>query len=972
MIVRTYKRRRGGSESQDPSSQESYGGSQELDEPADQLPEANDHLEALWRDHDSQNELINSEPLNEDEFASLLPSSSRPALNEKTGPQEAGLDPRLSQTVTRTEDAATGSTFNDKGSTKRGASAELEVGREALYSSWLRSISSFTQQPGPSKEKVVEPGRRRALERTGSKMATLIEAQESGEILEHVDEATFALGGLRLGQPVRVVRASLTTLVQICASRKRREMLQKHNLGRPLLKAVLQVPADDPGVSMAAAAILLLLASDGHNADILSSEACLTYLLRLLRPPALSHSLFQEGFAEDVASKQFIATLKTYLCAPEDSSKGEGVVKDGTKVDTRITATEIVDVRWLALRTLERTCTAAVLFEDDLPGSYKTSRQIKEHLRNMGGLSKICDLAWGVLMKLQQWMESHMDSASLSGEENIQCVSLSTDVKTLLSCMRILENVSFFSQANQLHLLELKVGASKADGINQPELFISFLLSVIDFLRRAKHVLQDSPELSFHKAASQGGAKRRGRANIFPPVDGNHASLATYCQAASFLQGGAMDINVKSPPVCLGQDPPLRESEKKSANNVKCEGTRIRTDESEAKGHGRSALAKIKGNLEPKRALLHEDDAPDDPFAFEEEFNAEIEQRRFSSGLADFSGRVVSAQSTPLSRESEQDMHKQRDKQEDKVLSSSILLESGEHRVFVKQAAPAGLSRGSSRQTFLEHDAGNVSKTVFECKDERSKEVTLVGECLVAAIKVLMNLTNETSLGTGQVAACGGLVVLSSLILSCYCSCFCNQGRRLAEIERRGANSKASVSTCHACNKFEEVDLLVVCLGALVNLVEKDEVNRESLASMEVPAPDNGKWHDHGERSSVELLSFLCDLFLSKQRARDAAQAVDESELQLGAEEQYQEGKREAEDMIVESYTALLLALLSKASRVARTKMSSLLPGGNLSSLAPVVERFMCFHVELRTVTGNSKDLLQELVAACRGSASQS
>eukprot|EP00850_Spirogloea_muscicola_P009536 SM000053S17493 [mRNA] locus=s53:603767:608803:- [translate_table: standard] len=844
MIVRTYKRRRGGSQSQDPSSQESYGGSQELDEQAEQLPEANNHLEALWRDHDSQNELIDSEPLDEDEFASLLPLSSRPALNEKTGPKEAGVVPRLPQTVTRSENAATGFTFEGKGSTKRGASTELEVGREALCASRLTSISSFTQQPGPSKEKVVEHGRRRALERTGSKMATLIEAQESGEILEHMDEAIFALGGLKLGQPVRVVLASLTTLAQICVSRRRREMLQKHNLERPLLKAVLQVPANDPGVSMAAAAILFLLASDGHNADFFSSEACLTYLLRLLRPPAPSHSLLQEGLAEDVASKQFIATLKTYLCAPEDSSKGEGVVKDGATVDTQITAAEIVDVRWLALKTLERTCTAAVLFEGksiyDLPGSYKRSHQMKEHLRTMGGLSKICDLAWGVLMELQQRMESRMDSASLSGEENMQSVSLSTDVKTLLSCMRILENVSFFSQANQLHLLGMKVGASKADGIDQPELFISFLLSVIDFLRQLKHVLQNSTKLSFHKAASQDGAKRIGRGNILSPVDDNHGSLATCCQAAPSLQ--AMDIIVKSPPVCLAQHFSSRESEKKLESNVKSGGTRMRTDGSEAKGHGRSALAKIKGNLEPKRAILHEDDAQDDPFAFEEDLNAEVEQRRFSSGLADFSGRFVSAQSTPLSRESEQDKHKQRDKQEDKVLLPSVLVESGEHRVFLKQAAPAGMSRGSSRPKFLEDDAGNVSNSVLECKDERSKEVTLVGECLVAAVKVLMNLTNETSLGTGQ----------------------------------------------------------------------------------------------------------------------------------LGAEEQYQEGQREAEDMIVESYTALLLALLSKASRVARTKMSILLPGGNLSSLAPVVERFMCFHVELRTVTANSRDLLQELVATCRRSASQS
>lgn len=56
--------------------------------------------------------------------------------------------------------------------------------------------------------------------------STLMEAQESGEMMEHVDEANFALDGLKPEQPLRVQRASLTSLLTLCGSMHQRRLLR--------------------------------------------------------------------------------------------------------------------------------------------------------------------------------------------------------------------------------------------------------------------------------------------------------------------------------------------------------------------------------------------------------------------------------------------------------------------------------------------------------------------------------------------------------------------------------------------------------------------------------------------------------------------------------------------------------------------------------------------------------------------------
>lgn len=60
---------------------------------------------------------------------------------------------------------------------------------------------------------------------------TLMETQEYGEMMEHVDEVNFALDGLKKGQQVKIRRASLLSLLSICGTAQQRRLLRVHGYG---------------------------------------------------------------------------------------------------------------------------------------------------------------------------------------------------------------------------------------------------------------------------------------------------------------------------------------------------------------------------------------------------------------------------------------------------------------------------------------------------------------------------------------------------------------------------------------------------------------------------------------------------------------------------------------------------------------------------------------------------------------------
>eukprot|EP01018_Ginkgo_biloba_P033675 Gb_07895 [translate_table: standard] len=94
-----------------------------------------------------------------------------------------------------------------------------------------------------------------------------------------------------------------------------------------------------------------------------------------------------------------------------------------------------------------------------------------------------------------------------------------------------------------------------------------------------------------------------------------------------------------------------------------------------------------------------------------------------------------------------------------------------------------------------------------------------------------MNLTNDNPLGCHQVAACGGLDTMASLIVGHYPlfqSHLFTSGRQKGNGTHLDLANIRSSSDDHSDEALsdQDLDLLVVILGVLVNLVEKDTGNR--------------------------------------------------------------------------------------------------------------------------------------------------
>lgn len=83
-----------------------------------------------------------------------------------------------------------------------------------------------------------------------------------------------------------------------------------------------------------------------------------------------------------------------------------------------------------------------------------------------------------------------------------------------------------------------------------------------------------------------------------------------------------------------------------------------------------------------------------------------------------------------------------------------------------------------------------------------------------------MNLTNDNAIGCRQVGGCKGLESMAELIVGHFPSF--TRSRLFSEMEK--TESSLQKKDKHLTD--QELDFLVAILGLLVNLVEKDRVNR--------------------------------------------------------------------------------------------------------------------------------------------------
>jgi hypothetical protein len=97
----------------------------------------------------------------------------------------------------------------------------------------------------------------------------------------------------------------------------------------------------------------------------------------------------------------------------------------------------------------------------------------------------------------------------------------------------------------------------------------------------------------------------------------------------------------------------------------------------------------------------------------------------------------------------------------------------------------------------------------------------------ITVYQVLMNLTNDNPIGCCQVAVCGGLGVIASLLVAHFPSP--QSGLQEEGLEHRIGSLQHGSSEMlegKSGQADQDLDLVVVALGVLCNLVEKDEGNR--------------------------------------------------------------------------------------------------------------------------------------------------
>ncbi|KAH8952654.1 hypothetical protein BDL97_09G096000 [Sphagnum fallax] len=719
--------------------------------------------------------------------------------------------------------------------------------------------------------------------------STLLEAQESGEMMEHMDEANFALDGLRPEQPLQIQRASLQSLLSLCGSIQCRRILRTHSLVKPLLDAVVALPTDDSPLALAAAAVLYFLALDGQNEELFDSTGCVQFLMRLLgsslpQPP--KKSLFSNGnklaglgarmktgnagmAALDQGGAAVVAEVHKLFAREEktDNSQDEGC---GYLLGQELTA------KWLALLTLEKACLSTVVLEDTSGAARKVDGCFKERLCELGGLDTVCDLAASCLCNLQDALEGEETDKRNRDFKALEKCEKNGGVGMLLRCLRVIENVTFLSELNQRHLLELRLPRQKRDA---PVSFIGLVISTIKMLSDIE--TNSRGHLVKHDSAGATTSQSKAIAGFssLPDLEYESSDLMKTGPSKSLFRFRKPVQNLVRPSSSMPQKcsnaisngKPLMEQMLVHARSQDTqELVSLSCSSWFSKPHTKPQKVSL---LKRKESTRMEDSQ--DPFAFDE-VDLDFCFEKGSKKKGRKTGKVLQLEQ-------------------------------------VGDATRASRERGEN--SVANKDDGNVegSFSSESCR-EASSYAAVYTDCLLSAVKVLMNLTNDNPVGCFQVAACGGLGVIASLLVAHFPNPQSGPQEEGQE-ERLGGvqHGSSEMLKGKGGQADQHLDLVVVALGVLCNLVEKDEGNRAHLATLEVELPsyvilkEGSAWHDSS------MIALLCAFFLSKHGAGEAANAVEEKiAMETDIEAKFKQGEREAEDMIVEAYAALLLAFLSR------------------------------------------------------------
>ncbi|KAL5715600.1 hypothetical protein ACHQM5_017400 [Ranunculus cassubicifolius] len=771
--------------------------------------------------------------------------------------------------------------------------------------------------------------------------STLMEAQEFGEMMEHVDEVNFALDGLRKCQPARIRRASLLSLLSICETPAQRRMLRAQGMAKTILDAILSLSLDDSPSTLAAATLFFVLASDGEDEQLLDSPSCIKFLLKLLNPivPVASEEKRQTlGFKllalrrdPDIPSdksKRLDASSTAIISKVQDILLSCEEIKSSNSIGEEIKRPELT-AKWVALLTLEKACLSTVSIEDTSATVRKVGGNFKETLRELGGLDAVFDVAAGCHSVMKKWSDDKYPRVGdLKDDEALQTVV------ELLKCLKIMENATFLSKDNQDHVLGM---SGKSGNMGSTLSFTSLVISVIKILSGLSLRLNssvssnekshnnsncmgcgsESPIEEDHEVEPSGSLSRNSSRSMSQRLSSNFESS----KASRKRQ------KVATPPTVyiVSSSDTLNSvmKEEKPSTSSSCNGSiqngRIPRNK---------PLFNI-GGTRGRRSTVTETkcislEESQDPFAFDEDEFAPSKWERLST-IPKKRGTI-------------------REVGDDSKLRLSVGESSNSKTCHSCEVTPS------------------CSPSSVEVEDP-----ILLGDCLLAAVKVLMNLTNDNPVGCKQIAGCGGLEILSALISGHYPS-YLSPSSSQTDSESIECSIQYDENETHQQHfSDQEIDFLVAILGLLVNLVEKDSRNRSRLAATTVSMSNSssqGSARTGGSRRDV--IPLLCSIFLANQGAGETAEE-EKRVLPWDDEDAVTQGEREAEKMIIEAYAALLLAFLSTESKSVRERIARCLPNHSLEVLVPVLERFVAFHLTLNMISPETHSAVTQVIESCKG-----
>ncbi|KAL2344009.1 hypothetical protein Fmac_005294 [Flemingia macrophylla] len=766
--------------------------------------------------------------------------------------------------------------------------------------------------------------------------STLMEAQEFGEMMEHVDEVNFALDGLRRGQPLRIKRASLLSLLSICSTMQQRRLLRTQGMAKTIIDAVLGLSLDDSPSNLAAATLFYILTSDGQDDHLLESPSCVQFLIKLLRPivstaikdkvPKFGSKLLSLRQNDDMLKNM---TGRLDSSSMEVFSKVQEILVNCKELktwhnDSRMERPELCP-KWLALLTMEKACLSAISLDETSGAVRKAGGNFKEKLREHGGLDAVFEVTMNCHSDLENWLNNgSLATKDLRNDKRLKSLTL------LLKCLKIMENATFLSNDNQAHLLGMKRKLSpQGPPISFTELIITIIKILSDLcLCRSASVASNDSKLcdpfSMLSHDSELDQPRGYKENETLSISSTRRFHGTE-RASSVKSSNASQISRIL--TCNRLESSLSISETPSTSTADTYSVKTRVSSStlgSCSGASKSSNCKTSTvqNSSRKNVRFMEGtpvvilDDSQDPFAFDED---DIAPSKWDL-LSGKKKKPHSKKNDIAGREFENECQS---------------------------------NTNVTQQEFINGDMNCSSSDVGD-----EKYSSLLTDCLLTAVKVLMNLTNDNPVGCQQIATYGGLETMSMLIAGHFPSF--SSSFSFAQIKENAAGTTKD----HQYDKHltdHELDFLVAILGLLVNLVEKDGHNRSRLAAASVLLPSSVGLHQEVRKDVIQL---LCSIFLANLGESEGA--GEEKQFVLNDEAAVLQGEKEAEKMIVEAYSALLLAFLSTESKSIRAAIADNLPDQNLASLVPVLDRFVEFHLSLNMISPETHKAVSEVIESCR------